>query len=66
MDRIFITNHKIEFRNDEIHVFVDSSLYLYHPLIDKLVNGIISTVQDYSMDYRMVPFYGEWKSMECG
>ena len=60
MDRIFITNHKIEF-NDDIHVYGDSSLCLYHPVIDKPANAIIPL-------YKMIPwitewchFYGEWK-----
>lgn len=60
MDRIKITNHRIEY-HDDIHVYNDSTLCLYHPIIDKPFLGIVPL-------HRMIPwitewchFYGEWK-----
>lgn len=60
MDRIRIINHKIEY-NDDIHVYNDLSLCLYHPTIDKPLTGVIPL-------HKMIPwvvewchFYEEWK-----
>ena len=60
MDRIRITNHNIKY-HDDIHVYGDSSLCLYHPIIDKPLFGIVPL-------HKMIPwitewchFYGEWK-----
>ena len=60
MDSIQVTNHKIKY-NDDIHVYGDLSLCLYHPVVDKPALGIVPL-------HKMIPwisewchFYGEWK-----
>ena len=52
MDDIKITNHKIKY-HDDIHVYGDLALCLYHPIIDKPIFRIISL-------YNMVPWISEW------
>lgn len=52
MDRIFIGNHNIVY-NDEIHVYKDLSLCLYHTRIDKPFLGFIHL-------YSMIPWITEW------
>ena len=51
MDRIYISNHKIEY-HDDIHVYGDSTLCLYYPY-DKPLNGIIPL-------HKMIPWITEW------
>lgn len=52
MDDIHITNHKIEY-HDDIHVYGDLSLCLYHPRIDKPVFGVVPL-------HKMIPWITEW------
>lgn len=52
MDRIYIRNKKIEY-HDDIHVYHDLSLCLYHPVIDKPLFGHVPL-------YRMIPWVSEW------
>lgn len=51
-DRIFINDNCIEYREDN-HLYIDNSLCLYHPLIDKPLFQIMPL-------YRMVPWISEW------
>lgn len=52
MDRIYITNQKIEY-NDDIHLYKDLSLCLYHLETDMPFNGIIPL-------HKMIPWITEW------
>jgi len=59
-DRVRIRNHGIKF-NDEIHVYHDLTLCLYHPYYDLPYSG-------YMPLYKIIPwisewchFYGQWK-----
>ena len=51
-DRIYINDKSIEF-NNEIHLYGDKSLCLYHPIFDKLKLNIIPL-------YKMIPWITEW------
>lgn len=51
-DRIFIKDKSIVF-NDNIHLYRDMSLCLYHPIIDKPKLLIIPL-------YKMIPWITEW------
>lgn len=51
-DRVYIKNKSIKY-NDDIHLYGDLSLCLYHPVIDKpLLRGIPL--------YKMIPWITEW------
>lgn len=51
-DRIYIKDKSINY-NDDIHLYKDLSLCLYHPIIDKpLLRGIPL--------YKMIPWITEW------
>ncbi|WP_203256511.1 hypothetical protein [Hyunsoonleella ulvae] len=51
-DRIYIRDKSIKY-NDDIHLYKDLSLCLYHPVIDKpLLSGIPL--------YKMIPWITEW------
>lgn len=51
-DRIYIKDKSIRY-NDDIHLYKDMSLCLYHPIIDKpLLRGISL--------YKMIPWITEW------
>lgn len=52
MDYIRITNQKILY-NDDIHLYEDLSLCLYHPRIDKPTFGIVPL-------HKMIPWISEW------
>ena len=52
MDCIKIINQKIEY-HDDIHVYSDLSLCLYHPTIDKPLNSIVPL-------HKMIPWITEW------
>src|SRR5690606_34959282 len=51
-DRIYINDSSIEY-NDEIHLYRDLSLCLYHPVIDKQYLKTIPL-------FRMIPWISEW------
>ncbi len=51
-DRIFINDDQIEYRRDN-HLYIDNSLCLYHPVIDKPLFQIMPL-------YRMIPWISEW------
>ena len=51
-DRIFINDKSIKF-NNEIHLYKDKSLCLYHPIFDKPVLKFIPL-------YKMIPWITEW------
>jgi len=51
-DRIYIKDKSIKY-NDNIHVYRDLSLCLYHPLIDKPLLGSIPL-------YKLIPRISEW------
>lgn len=51
-DRIFIKDKSIQY-NKDIHLYRDMSLCLYHPVIDKPLDGIIPL-------YKMLPWISEW------
>lgn len=51
-DRIYISDKSIMF-NDDIHLYGDLSLCLYHPLIDQPLLQIIPL-------FKMIPWIGEW------
>lgn len=51
-DRIYIKDKSIKY-NDDIHLYKDLSLCLYHPIIDKpILRGIPL--------YKMIPWITEW------
>lgn len=51
-DRIYIKDKSIKY-NDDIHLYKDLSLCLYHPIIDKpMLRGIPL--------YKMIPWITEW------
>lgn len=56
-DRIKITNHKIKF-HDEIHVYYDLTLCLYHPRYDLPVYG-------YMPLHKIIPWISEWCHFYC-
>lgn len=51
-DRIYINDKTIKY-NNEIHLYGDLSLCLYHPIIDKPVLQIIPL-------FKMIPWISEW------
>lgn len=51
-DRIYINDKKIKF-NDDIHLYYDKSLCLYHPIYDKPALNFIPL-------YKMIPWIVEW------
>jgi hypothetical protein len=51
-DRIYINDKSIEF-NNEIHLYGDKSLCLYHPVFDKPKLNTIPL-------YKMIPWITEW------
>lgn len=51
-DRIYIQDSTIK-HNDEIHLYGDMSLCLYHPIIDKPYQQCIPL-------YKMIPWITEW------
>lgn len=51
-DRIYINDKKIKYSEDN-HLYIDKSLCLYHPLIDKPLLQIIPL-------FRMIPWISEW------
>ena len=51
-DRIFVKNRKITY-NDDVHLYKDLSLCLYHPIIDQPIYGAIPL-------YKMIPWISEW------
>lgn len=51
-DRIFINDSRIEFNNN-IHLYNDKSLCLYHPIFDRPILNSIPL-------YKMIPWITEW------
>jgi len=51
-DRVFINNQKIEY-NDDIHLYGDLSLCLYHPVKD------VPILQNIPL-YKIIPWISEW------
>ncbi|WP_270087089.1 hypothetical protein [Sphingobacterium sp. SYP-B4668] len=51
-DRIYIQDDSIKY-HDDIHLYYDNSLCLYHPVFDKLSNKNISLCE-------MIPWISEW------
>lgn len=59
-DKIFIDNPKIRY-NDDIHLYRDKSLCLYHPIIDKAIFGFIPLYKIIPWITEWVIFYEQWK-----
>lgn len=56
-DQIRIGNHRIKF-DDEIHVYSDLTLCLYHPIYDVPVYG-------YMPLHKIIPWISEWCHFYC-
>lgn len=69
MDKIWILNQNIEF-NDDIHVYSDLTLCLYHPIFDKRAFTfiplwkILSWVSEWCHQYIQWKKYGVWMGKE--
>jgi hypothetical protein len=59
-DRIFIDNKLIRY-NDDIHVYTDLSLCLYHPIIDQPILKKIPLFQMISWIGEWIVFYEQWR-----
>ncbi|WP_133440908.1 hypothetical protein [Chryseobacterium salivictor] len=59
-DRIFINNKPIRY-NDDIHLYSDLSLCLYHPIIDQPVLRKIALYEIIPWIIEWIVFYEQWK-----
>lgn len=68
-DRIYIKDKSIKY-NDDIHLYRDLSLCLYHPLLDKPLSGfiplfkIIPRISEWCVHYEEWKKYGVWLGKE--
>jgi len=59
-DRIYIQDSNIKFNNN-IHLYADKSLCLYHPIFDKPLFGYIPFIKMIPWITEWIVFYQQWK-----